>query len=105
MNPWLAYGLAISAWSLVAVFLMARNVRNMRKHVNTMHGIVTTTVIASANMWDELTPEQIRRLHPHTVDVANGLPRWSEIREAIDHEHERMTNEAERVHEALRHDG
>lgn len=85
MNWWLVYGLTISLWSLVAVFLMHRIVRRMRQHVDAMHGMLTPTVLAASDMWDKLTPEQIRTLHPHTVDVGNGVPSWRVVQEAINH--------------------
>lgn len=49
----------------------------MRKHVRATHQACTVLALAASNMWDALTPEQIRTLHPNTVEVGNGVPPWS----------------------------
>lgn len=91
VNWWPVYGTAVSLSCAVSVVFMAKAIHRMRKHVDAMHNMVFPTVFAAAQMWDTLTPEQIRTLHPMTVEVANGLPPWSHIAERIPHE--RGTNE------------
>ena len=83
--PWWVslYGVCISALSTAAVIAMARSCRLMRKSVMAMHVVTNHMAIAASDMWDKLTPEQIRQLHPNTVDVGNGLPTWDTISEAM----------------------
>lgn len=85
--PWWVslYGVCISVLCVASVAMMARSVRQMRKHVEAMHAVVTFATFAASDMWDKLTPEQIRQLHPSTVEVGNGLPTWDTI--SIHEEH------------------
>ena len=84
MPWWLSlYGVTISLLCVASVAMMARSVRAMRKYVDLMSAMTTHISVAASDMWDKLTPEQIRQLHPNTVDVGNGLPTWDTISEAM----------------------
>lgn len=82
MNWWPVYGTFVSVMSIGAVLIMARTVRTMRKACDNMHRVVFNMTMATSNMWDTLTPEQIRTLHPGTVEMGNAVPPWDEIRKA-----------------------
>jgi hypothetical protein len=85
MRHWIVvYGLVVSLGSMGAVLLMSRMMRTMRREMGVMHQMLMTTVFAASNMWDTLTPEQIRSLHRNTVEIGNGVPPWSELQEAFD---------------------
>lgn len=76
MWVWRFYGLAISLCSLASVLMMARANRQMRRNTHDLQRAFNHITIAAANMWDTLTPEQIRSLHPSTVAVGNNVPSW-----------------------------
>lgn len=79
MNPWVIYGLAISLSCGASVLIMGRSQRRLHRACVMMQHTVTVTVFAASEMWDTLTPDQIRTLHPTTVEVGNRVPPWSEI--------------------------
>lgn len=83
--PWWVslYGVCISLLSVGAVMMMATSIRRMRREVERIHGLAFHIGLAASEMWDTLTPEQIRQLHPYTVEVGNGLPPWREVSEAM----------------------
>ena len=91
MPTWVAvYGVAVSLSSVVAVLLMGRITKRQRQAINAMHQVMMATALGASNMWDVLTPEQIRSLHPNTVEVGNGLPKWDEVGEMLDQLHFKM---------------
>lgn len=82
MPTWVVvYGVAVSLSSMGAVLMMGRITKRQRREMAMMHKALLTAVCGASNMWDTLTPEQIRSLHPNTVEVANGLPPWREVQE------------------------
>lgn len=82
--PWaILYGTFITTMCVMSIFYMRHALILTREQATMIQQALSATVIAAANMWDTLTPEQIRTLHPRTVDVANGLPSWREIQETI----------------------
>ena len=83
--PWWVslYGVCITALSTLSVIAMARSCRLMRRYCDQMSAVTTHVSLAASDMWDKLTPEQIRQLHPNTVDVGNGLPTWDTFSEAM----------------------
>ncbi len=84
MPMWVSvYGIAISIVSMGAVLMMGQITKRQRKLLAKQHDVLMSTVIGAANMWDTLTPEQIRTLHPFTVEVANRLPSWAEVQETL----------------------
>ena len=82
--PWaVLYGTFITTMCVVSILYMRHALVLTRTQATMMQHALTATAIAAANMWDTLTPEQIRTLHPRTVDVANGLPSWDHIQETL----------------------
>ena len=75
--------MVISVMSIGAVLMMGHACKTYRQRIATMEHATAVLVIAAANMWDTLTPEQIRTLHRDTVAVANGVPSWDEIRKTL----------------------
>lgn len=75
----------LAAWASVA--LMAYTVHKLRKQLVAMSAAITALMFAAANMWSALTPEQIRGLHPRTVDIGNHGPSWDEIQGFIRQAH------------------
>lgn len=82
---------------MASVLIMARACKRMRMHVQAVDVVAHHIGFAASDMWDKLTPEQIRTLHPNTVDVGNGLPTWRAIREGIDHAKETETGDVHDV--------
>lgn len=78
VNWWVVYGLFMSVISLANVWSMGRRLKQRtRQYIAACHAINVLSLAAS-NMWDTLTPEQVRTLHPQTVEVGNGVMRWDE---------------------------
>lgn len=85
MPAWVAiYAIAVSVTSMGAVLMVSRITKRQRRMLHVQHDAVMVTVCAARNMWDTLTPEQIRSLHPNTVEVGNGLPPWDVVLEWFD---------------------
>ena len=80
--------LEIVRWTTLVVAWVSTGVlwwsfRTMRKANRNMQAVVQGLVVASSNMWDTMTPEQIRTLHPITVQVGNDVPPWELLKEAM----------------------
>lgn len=85
MSAWASiYTVTMSALSMGAVLYMGRITKRQRQQMNAMRSVMMATVCGASNMWDTLTPEQIRSLHPNTVEVGNGLPKWGELMETAE---------------------
>lgn len=94
MPTWVAvYGIAVSLCSMGAVLMMGRMMKAQRRVIRGQQQVLLTTVCGAANMWDTLTPEQIRSLHPNTVEVGNGLPPWDSAVDWFDKMHFQMRTE------------
>ena len=79
MNWWPVYGTFVSLMSMGAVVIMVRTTRQQARAIRALHIGMQHMVIAASNMWDTLTPEQIRTLHPATIEVGNGVPPWDVV--------------------------
>lgn len=74
--------------NVVVLALSIYNARVLAKRVRILHYGFTHVSVAASDMWDKINPVDARKLHPRTVELCQGLPRWQEVEDAMRHAHD-----------------